>query len=122
MEGKVKFFNQSKGFGFIIANDTEYFFHISGIKDNAVLKEDDVVTFDVEDGQRGPKGVNVALASEGASAPAEEPAAEEAPAEEEPAEEAPAEEEPAEEEAAEDNVVPFEDDSSDDDEEVKEAA
>lgn len=63
MNGTVKFFNQGKGFGFITAeDDKEYFVHISGINDNAVLKDNDSVTFDVEQGDRGPKAVNVSLA------------------------------------------------------------
>lgn len=64
MNGNVKFFNESKGFGFIIAEDSkEYFVHISGINNNAVLRENDAVTFDVEQGDRGPKAVNVSLGS-----------------------------------------------------------
>jgi cold shock protein len=65
MNGTVKFFNQGKGFGFITAeDDKEYFVHISGINDNAVLKDNDSVTFDVEQGDRGPKAVNVSLAGQ----------------------------------------------------------
>jgi CspA family cold shock protein len=60
MKGKVKFFNDGKGFGFISAEDgKEYFVHITGIKDGAVLTENDDVEFDVEQGDRGPKAVNV---------------------------------------------------------------
>ena len=77
MNGTVKFFNESKGFGFITAEDgKEYFVHISGIKDNQVLRDNDAVTFDVEQGDRGPKAVNVSLGSE------DSPASEDAPAEE----------------------------------------
>jgi len=101
MKGTVKFFNTGKGFGFIAGEDgNEYFVHQSALPEGIALNEGDEVTFDVEQGDRGPKAVNVALGSE--EAPAEEaPAAEEeAPAEaEEPAEEeAPAEEEEAKEE------------------------
>ena len=60
MKGTVKFFNEGKGFGFISGEDgNEYFVHISGLADNVRLQENDPVTFDVEDGDRGPKAVNV---------------------------------------------------------------
>lgn len=69
MNGKVKFFNGSKGFGFIVADDgNEYFVHISGLKEGTRLEENDSVTFDIEDGDRGKKAVNVSLGS-GSSAP-----------------------------------------------------
>ena len=59
MKGKVKFFNKSKGFGFIAGeNDKEYFVHESGIKQGSI-DENDEVNFDVEEGDRGPKAVNV---------------------------------------------------------------
>ena len=61
MKGKVKWFNSRKGFGFITADDgKEYFFHQSAIKDNATLGDNDPVTFDVEEGDRGPRATNVA--------------------------------------------------------------
>jgi cold shock protein len=60
MKGKVKFFNESKGFGFISAeDDKEYFVHQSDLEEGTRLQEDDAVTFDVEEGERGPKAVNV---------------------------------------------------------------
>ena len=60
MKGTVKFFNEQKGFGFITGEDgNEYFVHISGLADNVRLQENDSVTFDVEEGDRGPKAVNV---------------------------------------------------------------
>lgn len=62
MKGKVKFFNESKGFGFIEAEDgKEYFVHISGIAAGLTLRDNDKVTFDVTEGDRGPKAINVAL-------------------------------------------------------------
>ncbi len=66
MKGKVKFFNESKGFGFIASDEDgkEYFVHVSGLKAGASIKDEDAVTFDVEDGDRGPKATNVELASE----------------------------------------------------------
>jgi cold shock protein len=60
MKGTVKFFNEGKGFGFISGEDgNEYFVHISGLAENVRLQENDPVTFDVEEGDRGPKAVNV---------------------------------------------------------------
>jgi len=59
MKGKVKFFNRTKKFGFIAGEDNkEYFVHESGIKEGSI-DESDEVTFDVEEGDRGPKAVNV---------------------------------------------------------------
>ncbi len=60
MKGTVKFFNDMKGFGFIAAEDgKEYFVHQSGIQEGVTLQENDAVIFDVEQGDRGPKAVNV---------------------------------------------------------------
>ena len=61
MNGTVKFFNQNKGYGFITADDNgeDYFVHISGLNEGVTLDEEDKVTFDVEEGNRGPKAVNV---------------------------------------------------------------
>lgn len=59
-EGTVKFFNAMKNFGFIAGDDgKEYFVHVSGIKGGVALNEGDKVSFDVEQGDRGPKAVNV---------------------------------------------------------------
>ena len=59
--GTVKFFNNSKGFGFIKddASDKEYFVHVSGLKDQ--IKENDKVTFDLQEGKKGLNAVNVKL-------------------------------------------------------------
>ena len=64
MKGTVKFFNAGKGFGFVKSDDDdkEYFVHQSNIKEGVTLNEGDAVTFDVEEGERGPKAVNVDLA------------------------------------------------------------
>ena len=60
MKGKVKFFNAGKGFGFISAEDgKDYFVHQSALKEGVVLNDNDEVTFDVEQGDRGPRAVNV---------------------------------------------------------------
>jgi CspA family cold shock protein len=63
--GTVKWFNDSKGYGFIEQEDgPDVFVHHSGI--NAAgfksLDEGDQVTFDLEQGQKGPAAVNVSLA------------------------------------------------------------
>ena len=60
MKGTVKFFNEMKGFGFIAGEDgKEYFVHQTGLKEGVTLNENDSVNFDVEEGDRGPKAVNV---------------------------------------------------------------
>jgi cold shock protein len=60
MNGKVKFFNDQKGFGFITGDDgKEYFAHMSSIAPGVKLHENDAVTFDVTEGDRGPKAANV---------------------------------------------------------------
>ena len=58
-KGTVKFFNETKGFGFIKDADSakEYFVHSSGLKDS--IREDDEVTFDLEEGKKGLNAVNV---------------------------------------------------------------
>lgn len=60
-KGTVKFFNEAKGFGFIKdANSTkEYFVHSTGLKDK--IRENDEVTFEIVDGQKGQNAVNVKL-------------------------------------------------------------
>lgn len=60
--GVVKFFNESKGFGFIkeSGSDKEYFVHVSGLKDQ--IRENDEVTFDLQEGKKGLNAVNVKLA------------------------------------------------------------
>ena len=62
MQGKVKFFNETKGFGFIIENDTEkeHFVHISGVNEST-LQENDEVSFELVEGKKGLNCVNVTL-------------------------------------------------------------
>ncbi|MGI9569789.1 MAG: cold-shock protein [Desulfobulbia bacterium] len=57
--GTVKFFNETKGFGFIKEEDSEkeHFVHISGLIDE--IKEGDVVEFDLKEGRKGLNAVNV---------------------------------------------------------------
>jgi CspA family cold shock protein len=59
--GTVKFFNNSKGFGFIKddSSDKEYFVHVSGLNDE--VRENDEVTFDLQEGKKGLNAVNVKL-------------------------------------------------------------
>ena len=58
-KGTVKFFNDSKGYGFIIDDDSkkEYFVHISGLIDE--VKEGDSVEFELAEGKKGLNAVNV---------------------------------------------------------------
>ncbi len=58
-KGTVKFFNDSKGFGFIIDQETktEYFVHVSGLIDE--IREDDNVEFELKEGRKGLNAVNV---------------------------------------------------------------
>lgn len=60
-KGTVKFFNNSKGFGFIkdIDSEKEYFVHVNGCKDD--ISENDEVSFDLEEGRKGLNAVNVRL-------------------------------------------------------------
>ena len=60
-EGTVKFFNNSKGFGFIKLNDSEkeVFVHSSNLIDD--IREDDKVQFEVVEGDRGMSAVKVSL-------------------------------------------------------------
>jgi CspA family cold shock protein len=61
-QGTVKWFNDSKGFGFITAEDgTDLFVHHTSVQGSGFksLAEGDKVTFDIEKGPKGPKAVNV---------------------------------------------------------------
>ena len=61
-EGTVKWFNESKGYGFITREDgDDVFVHYSSIQGNGfkTLVEGDKVSFDIEQGDKGPKAVNV---------------------------------------------------------------
>ncbi|CAL2093960.1 Cold shock protein CspA [Tenacibaculum sp. 190524A02b] len=58
-QGTVKFFNESKGFGFIIESNsnTEHFVHVSGLIDE--VREGDTVEFELKEGKKGLNAVSV---------------------------------------------------------------
>ncbi|WP_294673326.1 cold-shock protein [uncultured Fluviicola sp.] len=58
-KGTIKFFNETKGFGFVKEDESnkEYFVHVSGLVDQ--VKENDEVTFELEEGRKGLMAVNV---------------------------------------------------------------
>jgi CspA family cold shock protein len=58
-EGTVKFFNETKGFGFITPSNggADIFVHVSGLKDQ--IRENDKVSFEVQNGKKGLNAVNV---------------------------------------------------------------
>ena len=64
MNGTVKFFNDSKGYGFITEDGGEdIFFHQSNVKETGFrdkLKQGDLVTFEVQNGQKGKRAINIA--------------------------------------------------------------
>ncbi len=61
-KGTVKFFNDSKGYGFIkdTESNKEYFVHVTGLIDE--IKENDEVTYELQEGRKGLNAVNVKLA------------------------------------------------------------
>lgn len=58
-EGKVKFFNETKGFGFITPSDSskDIFVHVSGLKED--IRENDLVSYEEAEGKKGLNAVNV---------------------------------------------------------------
>ena len=59
-EGTVKFFNESKSFGFITGDDgNDYFVHKNGLGEGVRISDGDRVSFNVVDGDRGPKAEGV---------------------------------------------------------------
>jgi len=63
VQGRVKWFNNSKGYGFIDRDDGgDVFVHYSAIKDDGFrsLQEGDLVEFEIVEGQKGPQAAEVA--------------------------------------------------------------
>ena len=67
IQGKVKWFNPTKGFGFIERDDKEkdVFVHVSAVKDAGMngLVEGQALTFDIEEGPKGPNAVSLQKSS-----------------------------------------------------------
>lgn len=62
LTGIVKFYNEAKGFGFIVDDESqsEVFVHATGLVDQ--ITQNDKVTYELKDGKKGPNAVNVKLA------------------------------------------------------------
>ena len=62
-QGTVKWFNASKGFGFIACEDKDDFVHISAVEAAGLhsLNEGDAVMFETQDGPKGPSAVNISV-------------------------------------------------------------
>lgn len=60
-KGTVKFYNETKGFGFIKSDESgdEIFVHVSGLKEE--IQKDDEVVFEVQEGKKGLNAINVRL-------------------------------------------------------------
>lgn len=60
--GTVKFYNEAKGFGFIVDDETqnEVFVHATGLIDK--VAQNDKVSYDIKDGKKGPNATNVKIA------------------------------------------------------------
>jgi CspA family cold shock protein len=61
MKGKVKFFNPTKGFGFITPEEggDDLFVHVTSVEGQQVLEEGQAVEYEIGEGKRGPMAVNV---------------------------------------------------------------
>ena len=67
IKGKVKWFNPTKGFGFIEREDKDkdVFVHVSAVRDAGMdqLNDGEAISFDVEDGPKGPNATNLQTVS-----------------------------------------------------------
>jgi cold shock protein len=59
--GTVKFFLEAKGYGFVTdeVSKTDYFFHFSEVKEKGLLQKGEKVSFELEEGNRGLKAINI---------------------------------------------------------------
>ncbi|MBA3064526.1 cold shock domain-containing protein [Candidatus Woesearchaeota archaeon] len=84
MEGKVKWFNSRKGFGFVEGEDgQDYFIHHSALEQGVFLRENDAVTFEAAETDKGKQAQKVVLKGSKSSAPKGRKAPKEEPTEEE---------------------------------------
>ena len=63
MQGRVRWFNNDKGYGFIAITESndgrDIFAHYRNMPDRSRMNRGDLVEFDIEEGERGPKAINI---------------------------------------------------------------